>query len=275
MSVCLRQKRAVLCFSGDDAARLLNDVLTADIKVEDGLVRWWALLSPQGKIQAEGLVSYNDGTFWLDVATDVADSFLKRMRLYKLRASLDIEDLRASHVVGWTPISNDISVASKDPRHEQLGFRIIATKANSADWHSDDEPYAARRIKYGICELGDDFDADSNFPHDIGMDLLAGVDFNKGCYIGQEVVSRMQHRGTARRRPVIVSNVDAPSGAELMCADKLAGTLGRVVDGKAIAIARLDRIASETAASVDGKPVHLALPDWASYDFSAPRDKSE
>lgn len=275
MSVFLRQNRAVIRFSGDDAERLLNDVLTADIKAKDDLVRWWSLLSPQGKIQAEGLISYNENAFWLDVATDLADSFIKRMRLYKLRAKVEIEDLRDNHSVGWTAVLSGDGIISKDPRHAEMGFRVIAPKADSSDWVADDTPCVVHRIDQGICELGDDFDADSQFPHDIGMDLLAGVDFDKGCYIGQEVVSRMQHRGTARRRPVIVSDVEAASGSELMCADKQAGTLGRVVNGKTVALVRLDRVTDPTKASVDGKPVHLALPDWASYDFADSSDKSE
>src|SRR5262249_23532187 len=126
------------------------------------------------------------------------------------------------------------------------------------------------RIAQGMAELGPDFGPDVMFPHDIGMDLLGGVDFKKGCYIGQEVVSRMEHRGTARRRPVIVSGIEAvvadiegPAGTAGVGAGE-AGPIGKVVDGKAVAIVRLDRF-SGAAVTLDGKPVTVALPDWATY----------
>ena len=111
------------------------------------------------------------------------------------------------------------------------------------------------------------------FAHDIGMDLLDGIDFEKGCYIGQEVVSRMKHRGTARRRPVIVSGIEAPAGTPVLAGGREAGTIGEVVDGRAVAILRLDRITDPAAVTVDGKPVTLTLPAWATYQFgeSAPR----
>jgi folate-binding Fe-S cluster repair protein YgfZ len=99
------------------------------------------------------------------------------------------------------------------------------------------------------------------------MDILEGIDFVKGCYVGQEVVSRMKHRGTARRRPVVVSGVDAPAGSAVIAGGREAGTIGQVVAGQAVAILRLDRITDITAATVDGKPVTLALPAWATYQF--------
>ncbi len=116
-------------------------------------------------------------------------------------------------------------------------------------------------------EQGPDFGIDSNFPHDIGMDLLDGIDFVKGCYVGQEVVSRMKHRGTARRRPVIVSGIEAPAGTPVVAGGREAGTIGEVVDGRAVAILRLDRITDLAAVTVGGKPVTLTLPAWASYQF--------
>jgi folate-binding Fe-S cluster repair protein YgfZ len=105
------------------------------------------------------------------------------------------------------------------------------------------------------------------------MDFLGGVDFKKGCYIGQEVVSRMEHRGTARRRPVIVSGIDAPAGSAVLVGGRDSGTTGQVVGGKAVAIVRLDRFDGGEI-TVGGKPVSVALPDWATYRLgeSAPAD---
>ena len=245
----LRPSRALFRFSGADAQKLLFDVVTGRLVAEPGPPIWWALLSPQGKIQAEGLSSYADGAFWLDVDAGVADAFLKRMRMYKLRAAVEIADLRETHAVGW----------DGGAPHT----RVLGTKTESAQWAAADSSYDAARIAGGIAELGPDFAADAMFPHDLGMDLLGGVDFKKGCYIGQEVVSRMEHRGTARRRPVIVSGISG-HGGPVMVSAREAGLTGRVVDGRAVAIVRLDRFDGGDV-TVGGAAVTVALPEWATY----------
>ncbi|HEX4297434.1 MAG TPA: folate-binding protein [Devosia sp.] len=249
MPTMLRPSRALFRFSGADAQKLLFDVVTGRLLAEPGAAIWWALLSPQGKIQAEGVSTYADGAFWLDVDAGVADGFLKRMKMYRLRAAVEIADLRQSHAVGW----------DRGAPHT----RVIGTEAESAQWDAADSSYDAARIARGVAEQGSDFAVDTLFPHDIGMDLLGGVDFKKGCYIGQEVVSRMEHRGTARRRPVIVSGIEGTGGA-VLAGGREAGTTGRVVGGKAVAIVRLDRFDGGEV-TVDGKPVTVALPEWATY----------
>ena len=105
------------------------------------------------------------------------------------------------------------------------------------------------------------------FPHETNMDRLAGVDFDKGCYVGQEVVSRMQHRGTARTRSVKVL-LDGPSpeiGATILAGDKPVGTIGSTADGKGIALVRIDRVADALDAnqplSAGGIELHLAEPE--------------
>lgn len=250
MPTILRPSRALFRFSGADAQKLLFDVVTGRIIAEPGPPVWWALLSPQGKIQAEGLSVFADGAFWLDVDQSVADGFLRRMKMYRLRAAVTIDDLRETHAVGGD--------ASADKGH------VVGTVAEAAGWGAPDSSNDAARIAEGVAELGPDFAADQLFPHDIGMDLLGGVDFKKGCYIGQEVVSRMQHRGTARRRPVIVAGVDAPKGTAVLAGGREAGTIGTPVDGKAVAIARLDRFDGGEI-TVGGKPVTVTLPAWANY----------
>jgi folate-binding protein YgfZ len=264
----LRPSRALFRFSGPEAQRLLFDVVTARVTAESGPAVWWALLSPQGKIQAEGLCGWAEDAFWLDVDSGVADTFLKRMRMYKLRAAMEIEDLRETHVVGWSPEAEG-TTAHADPRRGQLGYRVIAERAAAADWWGEGPDFTRARIAAGIAELGPDFEADTSFPHDIGMDLLDGVDFKKGCYVGQEVVSRMQHRGTARRRPVIVSALPdgAAAGAPLMVGEREIGTIGTMLEGKAVAIVRLDRVPHGEAATFANLPVMLHLPEWATYEF--------
>lgn len=267
MTTVLRADRVVFRFSGPDAHRLINDVVTGVMPTSaEEPASLWALLSPQGKILAEGLAGWAEDALWLDVHHSVADDFFKRMRMYRLRAKVEIDDLSDSHRVGF---SSEVShLAHKDRRGPvALGFRIIAPVEATADWSSDDAPYHLARIANGILHLGNDFPANDTFAHDIGMDILEGIDFVKGCYVGQEVVSRMKHRGTARRRPVIVSGIDAPAGTPVIAGGRDAGSIGQVVNGSAVAILRLDRITDVEAATVDGKPVKLTLPAWATYQF--------
>ena len=262
MTNYLRPSRALFRFTGPDAQKLLFDVVTGRLIAEDGPAVWWALLSPQGKIQAEGLSAWHDDAFWLDVNADMADDFLKRMKLYRLRAKVDIDDLRGSHVVGW---SDDAAAGDADPRG--IGSRLVAE--TGVDWQENEAPYVAARVARGVVELGPDFAANELFPHDAGMDLQHGIDFKKGCYIGQEVVSRMEHRGTARRRPVIVSGIPegAAAGAPILAGEREAGTIGYAVAGEAVGIVRLDRITADAAPTVGGIPVELRLPGWATYRF--------
>jgi tRNA-modifying protein YgfZ len=265
MAISLRPHRAVFRFSGPDAHKLLNDVVTGRVPAGPGPATWWALLTPQGKILAEGLAGWADDAIWLDVHVSVADDFFRRMRMYRLRAQVEIDDLRQSHSVGWAETAGEAISHQADFGPVTLGTRIIGPR--EAGWVAD-AAYRRARVAAGIAELGEDFAPDTTFAHDIGMDLLAGIDFAKGCYVGQEVVSRMKHRGTARRRPVVVSGLDdADAGAAVMAGEREAGTVGAVADGAAVAIIRLDRISDAAAVAVNGKAVRLQLPAWARYGF--------
>ncbi len=268
--------RGVVRIAGEDASKLLGDTLTC--RFDDGLVgtgRWFALLSPQGKVQIEGLVTAADGAFWFDLDAGSVADFVKRMKLYRLRAKVDIDAVE--HLVLWS--SDDTAAANgigyRDERSAALGTRRIVAKTPDVAPNEDALlAYHARRIASGIPEMGADFGRNDIFAHDIGLDLLGGIDFVKGCYIGQEVVSRMKHRGTARRRPVIVSGVDAAAGAPVLANGREAGVIGLPIGGKAVAILRLDRITDPDAVTVEDKPVRLALPNWANYSFGeAPADE--
>ena len=267
MTIHLRSERVLFRFSGPDAHRLINDVVTGVMPTSaEEPASLWALLSPQGKILAEGLAGWSQDALWLDVHASIADDFFKRMRMYRLRAKVEIDDLRETHCMGFATQPSHLT--HRDRRGPvALGFRIIAPVEATNDWSSDEAAYHIARIDAGILHQGNDFPANDTFAHDMGMDILDGIDFVKGCYVGQEVVSRMKHRGTARRRPVIVSGIDAPAGTPVIAGGREAGTIGQVVDGKAVAILRLDRITDVTAATVDGKPVTIALPAWATYQF--------
>ncbi len=213
----------VVRVSGEDARKLLNDTLTC--RFDEALVgsgRWFALLSPQGKVQVEGLVTESDGAFWFNLEAGLVADFLKRMKLYRLRAKLEIQLLPTQGVLG-SPDGDrpDVEgvIAYRDERGAGLGTRYLVPYEGSRPESNPLTAYNAARIATGVAEFGLDFGVNEVFPHDIGMDFLGGVDFKKGCYIGQEVVSRMQHRGTARRRPVIVSGIPESSRSGRTSAD--------------------------------------------------------
>ena len=265
----------VVRISGEGAHKLLNDTLTC--RFDDSLAgtgRWFALLSPQGKVQIDGLVTFADDAFWFDIEAGLVADFIKRMKLYRLRAKADIEHLDGLAIL-WSP-DGDAALAGavvyRDERHPALGTRYIVARDDqplqpAADGRTDDA-FAAAAITAGVAQFGSDFGPNEVFAHDIGMDLLHGIDFIKGCYIGQEVVSRMKHRGTARRRPVIVSGLAKVAvGASVNASGRDAGAIGVPIEGRALAILRLDRITDLGAVAVAGMPVQLSLPDWATYQF--------
>lgn len=269
--------RGVVRIAGEDAHKLLADTLTC--RFDDSLAgtgRWFALLSPQGKVQVEGLVTMADGAYWFDLEAGAVTDFVKRMKLYRLRAKAEIE--ARDDLVLWSASDEGArtGIGYRDERGSGLGMRWIVPRTPEFAPNEDALiAYHTRRIAAGVPEMGSDFAASEAFAHDIGLDLLGGIDFVKGCYIGQEVVSRMKHRGTARRRPVIASGIDAPSGTPVLAGGREAGSIGLPMGGKAVAIVRLDRIEDPEAVTVGGRPALLSLPAWASYQFGEAAEAGE
>ncbi|GLS23413.1 folate-binding protein [Labrys miyagiensis] len=241
--------RAVLRLSGEDANSWLANLVTCDIAgLKPGGGRWGALLTPQGKILFDFLATTDeDGRLYLDTDRGKAGDFAKRLSFYRLRAKVAVEDLSEGWSVhaalppGITPGADAIAFA--DPRHPGLGQRILMPAAGVVD-EAAVAAYHARRIGLGIPEGGKDFAFGDTFPHEALMDMLDGVDFKKGCYVGQEVVSRMQHRGTARTRilPVTAKSPLPATGTEIRIGDKPAGTLGSSAGSRGLALLRLDRV---------------------------------
>lgn len=275
MPTAILADRAIIDVSGADAEHFLQNILTVDLgKLAPGEAKPGALLSPQGKIMFDFLVSRSgENALQLECRADMADDFVRRLMLYKLRAKADISKRDQQDVaVTW----QDDSAAShadstvRDSRFQQPVYRHYGaapqTNATEADWH-------AFRIANGVAESGPDYPLADAFPHDVLLDQLDGVGFKKGCFIGQEVVSRMQHRGTARRRVLLISaasELPAP-GTELMSGGKLVGTLGSVSGNRGLAIARIDRVkaALDAGAQITAGDVAVtpAIPDWARFTY--------
>ncbi|AWN45698.1 folate-binding protein [Methylobacterium terrae] len=261
--------RALVAVTGADASSFLQGLVTCNVEtLPEGEARLGALLTPQGKILFDFLVSRAPDGYRLDVAREKAPDLLKRLTLYRLRAKVTVEALPLAVAAGWD--ADAPSSALRDGRLAALGWRLYAPEASAAD--SDAAAYAARRIALGVPEGGTDFALGDAFPHEALMDQLGGVDFKKGCYVGQEVVSRMQHRGTARTRIVPLVYRDgaaAPSGEPVTAGERSLGQTGGGADGRGLASLRIDRLAEALAAGetvlAGGRAVEVEKPGFASF----------
>ncbi|MDB5515767.1 MAG: folate-binding protein [Tardiphaga sp.] len=282
MKAAFLPDRGVIKVSGADARGFLNNLVTSELeRINPGIGGFGALLTPQGKIVADFLITEapaeDGGGFLIDCARALAQGLADKLGFYKLRAKVLVENLsdRLGVLAVWDGApTTPVGQAFPDPRDGRLGWRILvpadfAPKAAGligADM-ADAATYDAHRIARGVPRGGVDFSYGDVFPHETNMDRLHGVDFDKGCYIGQEVVSRMQHRGTARTRIVRMLLDGAPpeAGVEIRAGDKPVGTMGSSADGIGLALIRLDRAADALDAAVPlmagGIAIRLAEPD--------------
>ncbi|MGD9501311.1 MAG: folate-binding protein YgfZ [Methyloceanibacter sp.] len=286
MSHChasLLPSRAVLKIGGADAHKFLQGLITNDIgKVQGQDAVHAGLLSPQGKILFDFFLAAEGGGFLADVARDKADELLKRLAFYRLRAAVEIgpdPSRRVAACWGAKPAEPRGAIVYADPRLAALGYRAFLAQgsgpaelgcaaASEADYH-------AFRIGQGVPEGGMDFAFGDAFPHEALFDQLHGVDFTKGCFVGQEVVSRMEHRGTARKRIVPVEGagpLPAP-GTSIEAAGASIGTLGSVAGASGLALIRLDRaedaVARGEKLSSGGVGIALRRPAFASFAVPA------
>jgi folate-binding protein YgfZ len=278
--------RGVVKVAGDDARKFLNGLVTADLdKVAPGGPRFAALLTPQGKIIVDFIVAEAEptegGGFLLDCPRALAPALVERLRFYKLRAKVLVEDLseRLGVLAIWEgSAQTEYGLCYPDPRLPELGWRCmlpphLASQA-AADLGAqlvDADAYEAHRIAVSVPRGGIDFSYGDAFPHETDMDQLRGVDFDKGCFIGQEVVSRIEHRGTARTRVVPVA-FDGPApaaGIAVVANERSLGTMGSAAAGRGLAALRLDRVeealASGAALTAGGIPLRLLKPNWARF----------
>jgi folate-binding protein YgfZ len=278
-------ERGILRVAGEDGRKFLDGLLTCDMdKVSPAKPRLGALLTPQGKILFDFIVfeapEDAGGGFYLDTGKAYVAELMKRLGFYKLRAKVVLEDLseRLALVVGWdeAPVPHgDIGLVALDPRLPALGWRAIVAMEDAAEFASAEPAvYHAHRIALGVPDGGRDFLFNDAFPHEALMDQLHGVDFDKGCYVGQEVVSRMQHRGTARTRIVSLAYLEgftAEPGVDVTAGEKVVGKTGTGAQGRGLAMVRLDRVADALAAGetirAGGLPVEVLKPEWARFEL--------
>ncbi len=243
--------RTVIALGGSERLEFLQGLVTNDLnRLSEGLV-YTALLTPQGKYLADFFVRDDGDRLLIDVATLLAADLRKRLGMYKLRADVTLEetDLGVIRGLGATPEG-----ALPDPRHPALGWRLYSHTPGAeplTDWDS-------LRVAHCIPESGVELVPNDTFPLEAGFERLNGVDFRKGCYVGQEVTARMKHKTDLRKglATVAVSGDAPPPGTEISHGEKIAGTLFTVAQGRGIAYLRFDRAG-------EGMTAGDARVDWA------------
>jgi hypothetical protein len=254
--------RAVIGVAGDGALAFLHNLLTVDLL--NGQPAYGALLSPQGKILHDVFVVPEGDTVWLDVDAGQAPDLLKRLMMYRLRAKLEI-GIAAEKAVA---VGSETGVHYFDPRLVEMGVRAIVDAGSLAVGAG----HAALQIIHGLGASSGDIGSGELFVHEANLDQLHAVSFSKGCYVGQEVVSRTQHRSTARNRilPVWFSG-DVVRGADIKAGDVRVGTMLSSQDGKGLALMRLDRLAEVTLPlMIDDVRISVSKPVWAKFEVTIP-----
>lgn len=273
--------RALITVAGPDAEHLLQTIVTTDLDaLGQGEVMAGALLAPQGKIMFDFLVSRSgaDG-LRLDLRADVAADLAKRLTMYRLRAKADIAVTADAVVHAWWTVEATQPAGDLPPPDALRDKRFPAalayrTYGGDGALPGDLQAWHAFRIANGVAESGEDYALNEAFPHDVLFDQMGGVGLHKGCYVGQEVVSRMHHRGTARRRLLIAATAGGsfpPAGTEITADGRLVGTLGSSAGDHALALVRIDKakaamtrgvplLAGDTALTVE-------IPSWATFTF--------
>ncbi len=280
---CRLSDRGVIKLSGQDVVPFLQGLITNDVsKLETDGALYTALLTPQGKILFDFFAVAAGDSILLDCALDHVPDLTKRLTFYRLRAAVEIEDISSTHAVlaywgdGDVPVVEG-AVSFADPRHAAMGYRVLAHEdaipalLDGDETAGDEETYHAHRISLGLADSIRDIGTGEMFPHECNLDQLGAVDFKKGCYVGQEVVSRTEHRGNARKRilPVSIGDASAASGDTITAASKPVGTILSRSGPSALAVVRVDRASAALenggTLEVAGGAIQLLRPDWIQY----------
>jgi folate-binding protein YgfZ len=260
--------RAVIAVTGEDWRPFLQGLLTQDVEtLAPGELRFGALLTPQGRLLFDLFLLGRDDGCWLDCAAERRADLVARLTIYRLRAKVGVAAVDAEVFAAW---GGDAAPEGwvRDPRLPELGFRRYgALQGETADLDTD--AYDAHRLSLGVPGVAD-WGSDATYPIEANFDLLGGIDFRKGCFVGQETTSRMKRRGTIKSRMVPVAMEGAAAGAELLAGELRAGTVLSALDGAAMALLRLDRLDTGPLSLADGRPWRPSFPPWLEDAISGP-----
>ncbi len=261
----IQTNRALIRLAGTDTIALLERTVTNSVSSwEAGTARYGALLTPQGKIISDFIALRTEHGVELELHAEAAADMEKRLRLFRLRSKVEI-DVQHGHVhlgEGGMP----------DPRSPNLPTRTFLS--GEGDPSSGTEGWDRSRIAQGVPEWGADFASGDVFPTDVNMDVMGGIDYKKGCFVGQEVASRMKRRGTIRKRTVLLTVAGAKTGDSVRAGTAI-GEVTSAHSDQALARIRTDRLANTLAA---GEPITIGdgalsaevqFPEWLSREMEA------
>ncbi|MEQ1752879.1 MAG: folate-binding protein [Micropepsaceae bacterium] len=268
--------RTILKLSGPESPAFLQGLITSDVqKLRPANPIYAALLTPQGKIICDFLLSSVADDIYLDCAIARSVDLASRLKKYRLRAKVTIEDQSKSLVVlAASEAPRDPKLATTafaDPRSAALGFRWIMSRENLdaslAHLGIELEPgetYERHRIECAIPDSVRDLQPETYFPLDCNFEELHGVDFEKGCYVGQELTSRMKHRATSRRRilPVAATEPLPPTGTRIVVGDIDVGEMLGSLGPNGLAQIRLDKLADAEFATAGALKIRIGRPPY-------------
>jgi folate-binding protein YgfZ len=257
-SIAVLPSRALIAVAGEDWRTFLQGLITQDVETLGvGEARFGALLTPQGRLLFDLFVVGREDGAWLDVERARREALVHRLAMYRLRAKVTIKEDETPVLAAWGADPGHGWIA--DPRLPALGWRgyglespVVATEAD----------YEAHRLAVGAPGPAD-WGSDKAYPIEANFDLLAGVDFKKGCFVGQETTSRMKRRGQIKNRmlPIAFDGPPPAPGAEVLAGELRAGEVLSGREGRAMALLRLDRIEGASL-TVEGRPVRAEPPAW-------------
>ena len=243
-----RLPRTVFHISGENVEDWLSGLLTNSLEAD---ISFAALLTPQGKIIADMFIHRTIDGFHLETPTKFAADLFKRLKMYRLRAPIEIKQTEDNVYALW---DEDEPQGIADPRLPSLGYRLI-----TSDTLSGDGDYNAHRLSFGVADSEWDFETAKVFPADANMDRLNGVNFSKGCFVGQEVVSRMKRMTTVKKRMRgIILEGEAKAGDRILSGERVIGDVLNIHGNMGMAMIRLDRLkAAEIGLTLNGAPVEI------------------
>jgi len=259
------RSRALVAVQGPDRLAFLQGLLTQDVEtLGEGEVRYGALLTPQGRLLFELFLTGRADAVLIDLPAAQRDALVQRLSLYRLRAKVEVEAVDGAVFALWDAAGAGPGWAP-DPRLEALGWRATGAEPPPAPGavEAGEDEYDRRRIALGVADTAYDRLPENTYPVEANLDLLNGVDFKKGCFVGQETTSRMKRRGQVRTRlaPLAVEGPAPAPGAEVLAGPLRAGEVVGGGEGCALALLRLDR-AADGGLSIDGRPARAAFPPW-------------
>jgi len=260
--------RALIALAGEDWRSFLQGLITQDVEtLKPGEARFGALLTPQGRLLYDLFVVEREKGAWLDVEAEHRDAIIQRLTMYRLRAKVEIAPDETPVGIlfsaeGGAPPRPDDPRWARDGRLPELGWRGYGAPMPPGAVAATETDREAQKLRLGVPGPAD-WGVDRTYPIEANLDLLNGIDFKKGCFVGQETTSRMKRRGQVKSRmlPIVFEGPAPAPGSEVLAGELRAGQVLSGGDGRAIALMRLDR-ATGADLTVEGRAVRLERPVW-------------